>query len=321
MPGFTTHYLFGSDLFKLLPENSLKKNIRKNHSAYSLGLQGPDIFFFYIPSHIFHKENLGALAQDKKTGAFFLNLLESRTLFTGNKKHLQIADAYIMGFIGHYTLDTTCHPFIYAFTNYTPDSPPKDTHYFGNHAYLETEIDNSMLKYKKHIRPNQFHQDSTIMVSPTQRRVIAKMLCHAFKNTYTNLMVNKAMMRAAITYSIIGSRLLSDPTGQKKVFIRLIEQNLIGKAFISPMLPSDKYYFFKDPLNTRHKPWTHPWLRNKKSRKSFLNLYNYALAVFLKRLRGYYKLVHTDFSEEKRIFYSKHYYGNLSFLSGLPLED
>ena len=55
-------------------------------------------------------------------------------------------------------------------------------------------------------------------------------------------------MRAAITYSIVGSRLLSDPTGQKKVFIRLIEQNLIGKAFISPMLPSDKYYFFKDTV-------------------------------------------------------------------------
>lgn len=318
MPGFTTHYLLGKDLYKGLPKGPIKKNLSKNHRAFCLGLQGPDIFFFYLPSHIFHKENLGALAQDKKTGEFFLNLLESRTLFTGNKKQLKIADAYIIGFIGHYTLDCTCHPFVYAFTDYNPSAPPKDTHYFGSHAYLETEIDNAMLKRKYRMRPNQFHQDSTIMTTPLQHRVIAKMLCYAFKNTYQNLFVNFFMMHAAITSAVIGSRLLNDPTGQKKAFIRIIEQRLLGKAFISPMLPSDKFLFIRDPLNLRHKRWSHPWIPGRHSRKSFLNLYDQSLKLYYYRIEKYSHLIRSGYSKEKMIYFAENYYGNLSFLSGLP---
>ena len=48
MPGFTTHYLFGVNAYKDLKNTPLKKNICGNHAAYSLGLQGPDLFFYYL---------------------------------------------------------------------------------------------------------------------------------------------------------------------------------------------------------------------------------------------------------------------------------
>ena len=49
MPGFTTHYLFGVDAYKKINNPKLKQKIGDNHCAFALGLQGPDVFFYYLP--------------------------------------------------------------------------------------------------------------------------------------------------------------------------------------------------------------------------------------------------------------------------------
>lgn len=49
MPGYVTHYIFGREVYHNLKNNSLKKNLYYNCAAYGLGLQGPDIFFYYLP--------------------------------------------------------------------------------------------------------------------------------------------------------------------------------------------------------------------------------------------------------------------------------
>ena len=104
MPGFTTHYLFGVDACRRLTSTSMHNMIRRDHSAYALGLQGPDLFFYYLPSYLMHRKNIGDLAHRKDTSQFFANLLQSRKLFAGKKHSLSIADAYICGFMGHYML-------------------------------------------------------------------------------------------------------------------------------------------------------------------------------------------------------------------------
>lgn len=150
MPGFTTHYLFGVDACRRLTSTSMHNMIRRDHSAYALGLQGPDLFFYYLPSYLMHRKKIGDLAHRKDTGQFFANLLQSRKLFAGKKHSLSIADAYICGFMGHYTLDCTIHPYVYAFTGYNAQTPPSNTEYFGQHAYFETELDSELL-YEKSI--------------------------------------------------------------------------------------------------------------------------------------------------------------------------
>ena len=77
MPGFVTHYLFGEEIYHQLKCNSQKKNLFYNRSAYAFGLQGPDLFFYYLPSYALHRHNLGALAHTTEPRAFFHGLLES----------------------------------------------------------------------------------------------------------------------------------------------------------------------------------------------------------------------------------------------------
>ena len=109
MPGFTTHYLFGLNSFRELEEPDLVSCIRKFPHAFCMGLQGPDIFFYYLPSYVLEGHNIGALAHVRETSAFFQGLIESRNQFS-SRTDLNIAEAYLIGFLGHYTLDTICHP-------------------------------------------------------------------------------------------------------------------------------------------------------------------------------------------------------------------
>ena len=283
MPGFITHYLFGVDAYKLLPKNSYKKNIKVNHSAFSLGLQGPDVFFYYLPSHVIHKDNIGDLAHRKNTQAFFSYLLESRQFFDDNPRKQAIADAYLIGFIGHYTLDCAAHPYVYAFTGYDAHTPPTVTEYFGQHAYFETEIDNELLYAKKYLLPSEFHQNATILLTPLHRSVISKMISYAYKNTFPSIKVHSFEVHLAANFMKMGTRLLRDPSGQKKVLLRLIEKKIIKKPLISPMIGSDYYQFVPDPLNLAHKKWIHPWTK-KSSNESFINLYNRASSHYYLRI-------------------------------------
>ena len=57
MPGFRTHYLFGRTTREELAGSY--PALRKYPHSYNLGQQGPDIFFYCPPSHIFYKEHLG----------------------------------------------------------------------------------------------------------------------------------------------------------------------------------------------------------------------------------------------------------------------
>lgn len=141
MPGYVTHYIFGREVYHNLKNNSLKKNLYYNRAAYGLGLQGPDIFFYYLPSYVLEGHNIGALAHVRETSAFFQGLIESRNQFS-SRTDLNIAEAYLIGFLGHYTLDTICHPYIYAMTHY---KDKKEKAYFSRHAYLETDIDTALL--------------------------------------------------------------------------------------------------------------------------------------------------------------------------------
>ena len=317
MPGFTTHYLFGVDTYQRLSPGSFRDNLKKNHSAFALGLQGPDLFFYYLPSYLIHRQNIGALAHSNKTGAFFSHLLESRRFFSKNTKALGVADAYITGFMGHYTLDCIVHPYIYAFTGYTPKTPPSHTRYFGQHAYLETEIDTELLHRKKHLSPSQFRQSATIRLTPLQCRVITRMLTYSYKSTFPGIQAKDSLLKDAPLWMKLGTQALRDTSGRKKVLLRLIEKMLLGRAFLSPMVASDRIRFVDDPLNLCHRIWTHPWTGTDSS-ASFPELYQQAESVYLKRILQFSHLIQENCETVQWHVFLREY-GNRSFLSGLPL--
>lgn len=168
--------------------------------------------------------NIGALAHVCETSAFFQGLIESRNQFS-SRTDLNIAEAYLIGFLGHYTLDTICHPYIYTMTHY---KDKKEKAYFSRHAYLETDIDTALLDLKLHRQPCNFHTEDTIRLTHRQKHVIASMLYYAYRYAFPDVKFRKYTMYLAIFSMQLGLWLMHDDSGKKKAIVRLTERICLG---------------------------------------------------------------------------------------------
>ena len=317
MPGFVTHYIFGRETYHQLDADAFKANLYRNRAAFGLGLQGPDLFFYYLPSYVLHGCNPGALAHDGQANTFFSSLIGSCLSFSSAEDR-GIAEAYLAGFLGHYTLDTICHPYIYAMTHYRGNE--KD--YFSRHAYLETDIDNAMLSDRLHRSPGSFCTGSTIALTSRQKTVIASMLSSACHAAFPRLRIGMLTMRLSIFSFQLGMWLLADKTGQKKVLFRLTERLFLGYPLFSPLIPSRSLAFRTDPFNLRHARWHNPWDPSRKSRESFSDLYRRSMHLYLPRLSRLRELLSCDEDGDRQTKLISRFleeYGNRSFLSGLAL--
>lgn len=315
MPGFTTHYLFGLNTYRQLNHTILKQTIRNHHAAYSLGLQGPDIFFYFLPSYTIHTNNIGSVAHTEHTGKFLRHLLNSRTLFS-NTKQQEIANAYIAGFLGHYILDTHCHPYVYWKTNFTK----KSSRYHGHHMSLESDIDTELLQFYKHCPPSAFRQSSTILLTPLQLRTITSILHDIYRNTYPELGILSPTIRASIRSMQLGTKWMHDPSGKKKKFAGRLEQILLGYPLLSTLIPSDSVTVHIDPLNILKSPWCNPWDKSRISNDSFFDLMEQAQSDYLKILSRLNRLILTpchgaNYQRQTKALLEK--LGNYSYHSGL----
>lgn len=316
MPGFAAHYLFGVSTFHHVKDKVIHSIIKQHYHAYSLGLQGPDIFFYYLPGFRRHP-SLGSIAHNTRTGDLLKSLIESSRLFSKTEEK-EIALCYAAGFLGHYTLDTTCHPYIYAKTRYVENTPD----YFGRHVYLETDIDKKMLKDKKNLLPSGFHQERTIRLSHTERRVIARCLLSAYTRVFPELHLTYPDMYAATLFMPFGVFVLHDPRGKKKVFARRIEKYFPGYPYVSPLIPSDKLHFTRDPMNQRHRTWKNPWDTSITSTDSFYDLFEKARKKYLRRLNLLAAIAEADTPCKRQqdcLQLLTDDLGNCSYGSGLPL--
>ena len=315
MPGFTTHYLFGQQTYQLLAPSALKRIIQKYHTVFSLGLQGPDIFFYDVLSFLSSKKNPGSVAHTADTKEFLQYLFESLRIFP-EKKEQQTAHAYILGFIGHYLLDTKCHPYVYAMTHY--NKKPKG--YIGQHIRLETEIDAILLNRCLNKQPSEFHQNETIALSKEQQTTISAMLYYAFSKAYPRLGITRRRIVQAIHAMQLSAKLLYDPTGKKKAVIRRIETVVPGYPLLSPLVPADRSLSLKDPGNVRHRLWQNPWEPELESTESFFDLFERSLreyTVMLNVIARFFSRQHTAKEEAKAVSRLLGLLGNRCYHSGL----
>ena len=129
MPTTYAHDLFGKMVYhRLDPE--IQEKIKKYQITYQIGVHGPDILFYVRP---FHKNRFNQMAhrlhREEATGFFE----RGRELYqkTGNEEIL----VYLLGFICHFMLDSTCHPYISEYMKKTG----------ARHDEIETEFDRALM--------------------------------------------------------------------------------------------------------------------------------------------------------------------------------
>ena len=107
MPSTYAHRCFGADVLTQLPE-ALQKKIEPYRALYDIGLHGPDLLFYYKALQSNPVNRLGNAMHEQPGTVFF----ERARGVIRNAKNRDAALVYALGYICHFALDSTCHPYV-----------------------------------------------------------------------------------------------------------------------------------------------------------------------------------------------------------------
>lgn len=107
MPAFYAHNRFGEKVAQKT-DGELNEIISKYYVQFQIGLQGPDIFFFYRPWKSNRVSKYGYHLHEVSAASFFTHALT----VVKEKGRDSREYAYLLGFICHYILDSECHPYV-----------------------------------------------------------------------------------------------------------------------------------------------------------------------------------------------------------------
>lgn len=157
MPSTYAHRKFGAKVLERLPEN-LQTLIGRHRQLFDIGLHGPDLLFYYHAAKTNPVSTLGNAMHDKPGRVFF----ERARSVVQQAQDREAALAYALGFVCHFALDSTCHPYV---ERYTRDSGV-------THCEIETEFDNALMRQDGH-DPLKFFTAGHIHASEANAKVIA----------------------------------------------------------------------------------------------------------------------------------------------------
>ena len=276
MPGFITHYICGQAILKNL-DSDAQKMIAPNTQFYNIGTQGPDIFFYYIPGLIKKRSrNIGIQMHKQDFGDFISHMIDIMTFKQLSDYKRGILFSYISGFLTHYALDATAHPYVYSKTGVRKKGDKaKAIKYTVNHRKFETAIDVLMLKLMSSKKPSDHKLWELIRVDGDPAKVVAGAMSASIRETYQRNVNPKDVLKA-MDYMVTITRLLQSAKGRRKRLMELIENLVIGEHLFSSIIHMQNVTDGVDYMNLGHLPWNTPGSEEKTD--SFVELYHEAVS-------------------------------------------
>ena len=146
MPSTVTHAYFSLDVYDKL-DNKTKRILKNNTSDLKVYAQGPDPLYFYnlmipiVGRNI--RKTFPRKLHDTKTKDFLI------TLVNEIKEQKLEKNSYVMsmlyGYITHYVLDSTIHPYIIYKTGIYDKNIEKTRKYRSVHLDMELYLDGYMI--------------------------------------------------------------------------------------------------------------------------------------------------------------------------------
>lgn len=154
MPASYAHYRFGKLLLPKLPSD-VRQCIQRFRRMYDMGLQGPDFFFYYNPFLNTATGDLGKVFHRQTGQEFFPIACKAATS--------EAAKAYLYGLLGHYCLDSVCHPFVNRLVEIGE----------AKHIPLESEFERFLLVLDKEASPETFDMSKYVNLTRGECMTVA----------------------------------------------------------------------------------------------------------------------------------------------------
>lgn len=158
MPTTYTHYRFGAMCLERL-EPRLRRAAARGRGLFDLGVHGPDVFFYYRPLKKNQVSDYGNQLHRLPARSFFE---KARPVFVRCRDR-EAMMAYLLGFLSHFVLDSTCHGYVEEARKSLGIS----------HNRLEAYLDSRMME-EDGLTPSQVNRGFSLKPSPYHARIMAR---------------------------------------------------------------------------------------------------------------------------------------------------
>lgn len=213
MPAAVTHFFHAQ---RALGEFQKQSEAPVLRDAFLLGAQGPDFLFFdhRIPWRKgVNLQNVGErMHREPPT-----RLLKALQIYVRGLPEADPARSYVYGFLCHYSLDRTAHPYVYACVGKLAKEYPGRSESFL-HCMLESALDVILLRYERQILPTEFDLRQTVPMNPIAWESVADLYSVLIRELY-----GMAVEKQRLLQNLKDWRLLvgweNDRTTLKKTFL------------------------------------------------------------------------------------------------------
>jgi len=283
MPSILTHFYFAEDF--LVAHQGDNNFLTKYKDAFRIGSQGPDPLFYIgtLP-----KRGLDVSLINKRIGSQLhrnsfdrLMSLMCQELGTINLEYERgVFQAFILGQLAHYLLDSTAHPYVYYWSGFSEDGYLHGAYHYS-HAHFEGRIDSCLSKVRA--REDMVKKPYLALdISDEQLDIISENFSSVL-NLYFKLKLKPNAYKKAVLNMKDLYRYIHSGTKARKL--------MLGRSGLGQLrIPKESS---STCLNNGHMKWKEP-SSGKERKDDFNELFNQAKLKFEK---AYRLLLSDGFSE------------------------
>lgn len=309
MPATITHAYFSKDVFDILPSN-IKNTI--DFSRIKMFGQSMDALMFYNLFSIFPGKKIRNFCNtfhNTRTQDYFINLINY--IKDNDLANDMDVCSYLSGMICHYVLDSNIHPYIIYKTGLF-DKTKKCTYKYNHvHEFMETFIDNDIVKRREKTNPYKFRLDKFCFNDRKFSYGLKNAIDNSFYETYGIKNMGNVYYKSLKQMKNALLLFRRDVYGIKKFIYKIADTFTSKKVFrfesISYHVPiEDKHNY----LNNDHKLWRNPTSYNITSCESFVDLYVKSIKIAKVLICASFDYINDKNIELEKIF------TNISYITG-----
>lgn len=288
MPATITHAYFAKDVLDTLP-NDIQEKISEDR--VKMFGQSTDSLLFYNLFSVHRGKSIRSLQKyfhENKSQDFFIQLID----YIKEHQLLQDIDtcSYLVGFICHYVLDSTIHPYIFYKTGFFQKGVPTTYKYNNVHEFMEIFLDNDMVHRREKRNPYTFPIGTFCFDLKPFSTALVKTIDYSFQKTFQVKNMGKIYYQSLKQMKFALTMFRHDTLGVKKSIYKLVDTFTPKRCFrfeaISYHYPLiDKHQF----LNETHQVWRNPIQYQLTNTDSFYDLY-------IKSIKSAKKIIEHTFS-------------------------
>ena len=250
MPALVAHHHFAVHALKLTPPH-VQAAVSSAPAAFRWGAQGPDILYFHNPPLPGKLPRLGGTMHRYKILRCFQTLSRLAA-----RKNVALYYPYLAGFLCHYILDRTAHPYVMAMIEQPLTEPYEELSDSAKHKTCESDLDAAVIHNYISGEQYSFRSSSLLPGDRYTQQEIGRLMAQAAWDVY-GVSIKAGQVARSMTGMIQAYSFLHDENGKRREEIRgleaLINQRGELSSLIRPLAPLPE-----DCANLRRQPWHVP---------------------------------------------------------------